>query len=105
MPRLHEEELAGYLLEACGWHHLSLPALSETDLEIAIGQGQIEHFLEGSEGDSPPRLIDHTTLSRVDCTFAETRERQDPKVHAPMPEALQGWAEQIERPYINLYRV
>ena len=69
MPRLHEEELAGYFLEACGWHHLSLPALSETDLEIVIGRGQIEHFLEGFERDTPARLIDYPILSRVDCVF------------------------------------
>lgn len=47
MQRLHEEDLAGHLLEAGGWHHLSLPAIAEEDLEIAIGDGKIKLFREG----------------------------------------------------------
>jgi hypothetical protein len=47
MQRLHEEDLAGHLLEAGGWHHLSLPAIAETDLEIATGHGIKKLFREG----------------------------------------------------------
>lgn len=36
MQRLHEEDLAGHLLEAGGWEHLSLPAIAETGEEIAL---------------------------------------------------------------------
>lgn len=47
MQRLHEEDLAGHLLEGGGWRHLSLPAFAETDLEIALGGGRTKHFREG----------------------------------------------------------
>lgn len=47
MQRLHEEDLAGHQLETGGWGHLSLPAIAESDLEIAIGEGRIKHFREG----------------------------------------------------------
>mgnify|MGYP001793400727 CR=1 FL=1 len=48
MQRLHEEDLAGHLLEAGGWHHLSLPAIAETDLQIPISENQLHQFKEGS---------------------------------------------------------
>jgi predicted phage terminase large subunit-like protein len=48
MQRLHEEDLAGHLLEAGGWHHLSLPAIAEADLQIPVGRNQIHQFAEGS---------------------------------------------------------
>ncbi len=47
MQRLHEEDLAGHLLEAGGWRHLSLPAIADADLEIATGENRIERFKEG----------------------------------------------------------
>jgi predicted phage terminase large subunit-like protein len=41
MQRLHEDDLAGHLLAACGWEHLSLPAIAEADEEIAIEGGAL----------------------------------------------------------------
>lgn len=41
MQRLHEDDLAGYLLEAGGWEHLCLPAIAEIDEEIPIQGGVI----------------------------------------------------------------
>lgn len=61
--------------------------------------------IEGAEWDILNRLKDHPLLSRIDCIFVETHERQDPKRYVPMFETLQDWAEQIERPYVNLYWV
>jgi predicted phage terminase large subunit-like protein len=43
MQRLHEDDLAGHLLEAGGWEHLCLPAIAETDEEIPIGDGALVH--------------------------------------------------------------
>ncbi|PJI86338.1 ParB-like nuclease family protein [Yoonia maricola] len=48
MQRLHEEDLAGHLLEAGGWYHLSLPAIAEVDLQIPVGRNQTHQFAEGS---------------------------------------------------------
>ncbi|MEL6243835.1 MAG: phage terminase large subunit [Pseudomonadota bacterium] len=39
MQRLHEEDLAGHLLEAGGWDHLSLPAIAEEHEEIPLAAG------------------------------------------------------------------
>ena len=61
--------------------------------------------IEGAEWEILNRLIDHPVLSRIDCIFVETHEREDPAKYVPMFDALQTWAEQIERPYINLYWV
>jgi predicted phage terminase large subunit-like protein len=40
MQRLHENDLAGHLLETGGWEHLSLPAIAEVDEEIPLGEGK-----------------------------------------------------------------
>ena len=61
--------------------------------------------IEGAEWDILTRLIDHPVLSRIDCVFVETHERQDPARYVPIFESLQDRAEQISRPYINLYWV
>lgn len=61
--------------------------------------------IEGAEWDILNRLKDHPLLSRIDCIFIETHERQDPKRHVPMFDALQDWAVEIERPYVDLYRI
>ena len=37
MQRLHEEDLAGHLLEQGGWHHLDLPAIAIADQQVRIG--------------------------------------------------------------------
>lgn len=41
MQRIHEDDLAGHLLAAGGWVHLSLPAIAETDEAIPIGRGRL----------------------------------------------------------------
>lgn len=40
MQRLHENDLAGVLLEAGGWDHLNLPAIAEEDQQIPVGEGR-----------------------------------------------------------------
>lgn len=61
--------------------------------------------IEGAEWDILNRLKEHPVLSRIDCIFVETHERQDPARFVPMFDDLQDWAEKIERPYVNLYWV
>jgi predicted phage terminase large subunit-like protein len=39
MQRLHEEDLAGYLLKQSGWMHLNLPAIATADEQIPLGGG------------------------------------------------------------------
>src|SRR4051794_13843658 len=40
MQRLHEDDLAGHLLQLDGWHHLDLPAIALEDCEIRIGRNK-----------------------------------------------------------------
>jgi predicted phage terminase large subunit-like protein len=41
MQRLHEDDLAGHLIEQGGWHHLELPAIAVEDSTIPIGPGRL----------------------------------------------------------------
>jgi len=41
MQRLHEDDLAGYLLEAGGWEHLDLPAIAIQDATFSLGRGRL----------------------------------------------------------------
>ncbi|WP_409192580.1 hypothetical protein [Bradyrhizobium sp. RDM4] len=41
MQRLHEDDLAGHLLQTGGWHHLDLPAVAVEDSDIAIGKDRV----------------------------------------------------------------
>ncbi|MEO9794681.1 MAG: FkbM family methyltransferase [Tateyamaria sp.] len=75
--------------------------LESLDRDIRI----LKMDIEGAEWDIMTRLIDHPLLSRIDCIFVETHERQDPARYVPVFEALQDRAEQITKPYINLYWV
>jgi predicted phage terminase large subunit-like protein len=40
MQRLHEDDLAGHLIQQVGWHLLELPAIAVADANIPIGQHQ-----------------------------------------------------------------
>jgi len=40
MQRLHEDDLAGYLLRQGGWDHLNLPAIAYEELDIPLGEGR-----------------------------------------------------------------
>jgi predicted phage terminase large subunit-like protein len=41
MQRLHENDLAGHLLEQGGWEHLDLPAIATEVADISVGNGKI----------------------------------------------------------------
>jgi hypothetical protein len=41
MQRVHEDDLAGRLLEKGGWHHLKVAAIAETDEQIPVGRHRI----------------------------------------------------------------
>jgi len=47
MQRLHEEDLAGHLLEAGGWDHLSLQAIAETSEDVPLGGGRMHKRQSG----------------------------------------------------------
>lgn len=47
MQRLHEEDLAGHLLEAGGWDHLSLQAIAETSEDVPLGGARMHKRQSG----------------------------------------------------------
>jgi len=73
--------------------------IEELDRDVRI----IKMDIEGAEWEIMKRLIDHPVLSRIDCIFVETHERIDPAKYVPLFDELQHRAEQMTKPYINLY--
>ncbi|WP_294122183.1 phage terminase large subunit [Sphingomonas sp.] len=47
MQRLHQDDLAGMLMEAGGWVELSLPAIAQEDQSIPLPGGRIRHRKAG----------------------------------------------------------
>ena len=47
MQRLHEDDLAGYLLRRGAWHHLNLPAIALEDQVVAIGAREVHRRRQG----------------------------------------------------------
>jgi hypothetical protein len=41
MQRLHVDDLVGHLLEQCGWTHLNLPAIAESEHRVPLGLNRI----------------------------------------------------------------
>ncbi len=63
MQRLHQEDLAGYLIERGGWHQLSLPAIAVEDQAVPIGPGEV-HRRKQDEVLHPDRES-RATLDRI----------------------------------------
>lgn len=65
MQRLHEEDLAGYVLEQGGWHHLDLPAIAVEDQRIRLGPTPNDVHCR-NEGDVlHPEREPRATLDRI----------------------------------------
>ena len=79
---------------------VNLPAFLESlDRDIRL----IKMDIEGSEWALLDALLDHPVIQRVDCIFVETHEWMNPKIYMPWAMRLQEKAEQLQRPYLNLY--
>ena len=63
----------------------------------------IKMDIEGAEWDLLEALLKHPILDRIDCIFVETHEWMDAKKYMPQASRLQRRAEEIGRPYINLF--
>jgi len=48
MQRLHQDDLAGYLLRQEGWEVLNLPAIAEVEQEVPLAPGRFHRRLRGS---------------------------------------------------------
>lgn len=64
--RLHEDDLAGVLLEEGGWYHLDLPAIAEEDQMVPIGPAAT-HYRKQGDALHPQRL----SLADLEATKAD----------------------------------
>ena len=48
MQRLHQEDLAGCVIERGGWHQLNLPAIATVDQTVPVGPDYLHHRKAGS---------------------------------------------------------
>ena len=69
MQRLHEDDLAGRLLEKGGWEHLKIPAISEQDERILVGPRRIHKRKAGTVID--PRRESVEDLERLRQSMGE----------------------------------
>ena len=62
MQRVHEDDLAGRLLEKSGWDHLKVPAIAENDEQISLGGRRFHRRKAGDiidpHGDSYEALVE-----------------------------------------------
>ncbi len=82
MQRLHEADLTGHLLETGVWHHLSLPALAETDEAIATGPNRVHRRAPGEPlhpAREPLALIEETRRTVGSLVFSAQYQQ------APVP--------------------
>ena len=63
MQRLHEEDLAGHLIEKGAWGRLDLPAIAVDDQAVTIGPGEVHQRKEGEV--LHPERESRETLERI----------------------------------------
>lgn len=84
MQRLHEDDLAGNLLETEGvWEHLNLPAIAESDDEIEIAEGEVHRRSAGDvlqPGRESREVLDATRREMGSANFSAQYQQ------APVPE-------------------
>jgi len=94
MQRLHEDDLAGALLDQGGWTHLNLPAIAETDERVQIGS-QTYHLRREGELLHAER-VSAETLTQLrrelgeDAFSAQYQQRPAPREGAIIKRAWLG---------------
>lgn len=96
MQRLHEDDLAGHLLQARGWHHLDLPAIAVEDSDIAIGSNRV--FRRRAGDLLHPRRESKSVLERIK---AEIGSLQFSAQYQQRPVPLEG--NLIKRDWLRWY--
>jgi predicted phage terminase large subunit-like protein len=79
MQRLHEDDLAGRLLEKGGWQHLKIAAIAEQNASIPIGPRRVHNRTAGTVID--PRResredIEHLRLSMGELFFSAQYQQE-----------------------------
>src|SRR5262245_2029246 len=71
MQRLHEDDLAGHLLEQGNWQHLDLPAIAIEDGTIPIGPGKL--FTRRAGDILHPERESQAALERIKAEISSLR--------------------------------
>src|SRR5262245_25744208 len=71
MQRLHEDDLAGHLLEQGNWQHLDLPAIAIEDGTIPIGPGKL--FTRRENDVLHPERESQAALDRIKAEIGNLR--------------------------------
>lgn len=80
MQRLHQDDLAGLVLEEGGWHHLCLPAIATVEEDVPLGGGRFHKRCKGEllhPAREPPRILDRAR-ARLGSTGFQAQYQQDP---------------------------
>lgn len=80
MQRLHEDDLAGKLIENGNWRHLSLPAIATEDQVVSLLRGRIHHRKVGDvlhPGHEPRDVLEEIKAEMGSDTF-EAQYQQNP---------------------------
>ncbi|MFZ8977249.1 MAG: phage terminase large subunit [Pseudohongiellaceae bacterium] len=88
--RLHEEDLAGYLIETGGFEHLNLPAIAIEAETIALGNDKVKHRQPGDLLDKvllSQKVLDDLQVSMGSYVFA-AQYQQEP---APVGGGMVKW--------------
>ncbi|MCO6384926.1 phage terminase large subunit [Oceanicola sp. 502str15] len=89
--RVHEEDLAGMLLEQGGWTHLNLPAIAEERMEFPMGPDRSLIFIEGIplfSGRLPPDLLERRRKELGSYVYAAQYQQRP----APLGGGLVKWS-------------
>ena len=79
MQRLHEDDLAGRLLEKGGWEHLKIAAIAEQEERITVGRRRIHKRTAGTVIDSrreSPEDLEHLRQSMGELFFSAQYQQE-----------------------------
>ncbi len=98
MQRLHEDDLAGHLLETGDWCHLCLPAIAEAAEEIPVGKSKSHLRAIGEPlhpGREPRALLEETRRTVGSMVFSAQYQQ------APVP----AGGNLVERDWLKRYAI
>lgn len=101
MQRLHENDLAGTLLETGGWNHLTLPAIATEDAPIPLTRGRMHLRRVGDvlhAAREPLAVLDELKRSMGSVRF-EAQYQQNP-IPAVGNMILREWLKTYETPLV-----
>ena len=85
MQRLHEDDLAGRLLEKGGWHHFKIAAIAEQDEQIPIGPRRIHKRNAGTAIDPQRKSLEDLVRFETEPWASYSFRRNISRSLSPLP--------------------